>query len=704
MIEQVQWTSPSPLWNAAARVEELTLRRATLQRPTLLRFASDNFMDDFIDVMANDPARVTDFIARPETWRGVVAEKPVTAVTSVPALAQKLARLSLNAERQKRGITPLASNQVATLSSGVPSALQSVAAGNAAAAKPPPVLKLYPPAHQRYYLVTAHLVCGRTGLPDRAINAARAERVSFVMRRLLPPGEVNPNEPLPESNPATWEEYAFVLTGKTGSWQSIPAQPPQIATLVKGEEKLPLFAVNFTEDDGRKRRLFTGLVPVGRREAYMGASQSPPEDPPPQNAPKVADPRMMLVWSQVTEPWNRLLETADAARKRQGTNPLLTDPPEKPNEDVPLSGEALRQALKATREQIQTVSWYILLDFAKLLEQYLPNVWASLSRQLPSPPMSAAESALLDALGKTVIPANLITAISNASSPAPGTAGSLQAALTAMNGGSALDGRTRKEIEDGLEAITKSYDRANPDPRWPKFLFPLADSQFTGPLPPKAPNVANNPDPLLTASQRVANLADLIEKALRPAANEEMPETGLAGQPVFDTREGWFAIRCVFERPECGPLDPPLLSEPTRPFQLAGFFDPDAPARPIRIALPLDTSPAGLRKFDKNTAFMISDMLCGQIGRMKSLGLGDLIRTVLPWPLHKDLSVPDGGACLDKNDPSIQVGMICSMSIPIITICALLLLMIIVNLLDIIFRWVPYFLICFPLPGLKAKK
>ena len=30
--------------------------------------------------------------------------------------------------------------------------------------------------------------------------------------------------------------------------------------------------------------------------------------------------------------------------------------------------------------------------------------------------------------------------------------------------------------------------------------------------------------------------------------------------------------------------------------------------------------------------------------------------------------------------------------------------MIIVNLLDIIFRWLPYFLICFPVPGLKGKK
>ena len=101
------------------------------------------------------------------------------------------------------------------------------------------------------------------------------------------------------------------------------------------------------------------------------------------------------------------------------------------------------------------------------------------------------------------------------------------------------------------------------------------------------------------------------------------------------------------------------LSDPSARFQMAGFFDPDAPARPIRIALPIDTSPAGLRKHDKNTAFMISDILCGQIGRFKKLSLGDLVLSVLPWPFHKplDMSAPDQGPCVG--------GEICSLSIPI---------------------------------------
>ena len=163
----------------------------------------------------------------------------------------------------------------------------------------------------------------------------------------------------------------------------------------------------------------------------------------------------------------------------------------------------------------------------------------------------------------------------------------------------------------------------------------------------------------------------------------------------------YFVIRCVFERPNCGPLKPTVISDPTEPFLMAGFFDPDAPARPIRIGLPIDTTPAGLRKFDKNTAFMISDVLCGQIDRAKGLGLGDLVRTVLPWPLHKDLDVPDNGPC--KDDVNLSLGMICSLSIPIITICALILLMIMVSLLDIIFRWMPYFIMCLPFPKFSGK-
>jgi hypothetical protein len=684
MIEHpIQWTAPSPLWLAAAGASNGAARR-TLRQPAILRFSSDTFIEDFLAMLQSDPMQLSNFVAQPETWRGPMTE---TAVDKpLPGLRGKLNRLRLAANRG-------ASTQLAT-SSG---ASTQLALGTSA--KTPP-LKLYQPAHQRYYLVAACFVCRLAGLPDRVIDPAKQERATYVVRRLFPPGGPQSNQPVTPCDTERCEEYALVTTATGTGWQKVEGTDAP-AVLVSGEEQLPLFPSYFTEDDGRRRRLLAGLVPVGKREAYMGAAQLSSDGavvPAPStggtSSAKLVDPRMMLLWSQVTEPWKRLSETASRIKTSlQGTG-----------DAAPTVSEAAALT-KQTREQLQTLSWYILLDFAKLLEQYNPNVYAVLMGQAPQSPLTAAQTALLAALAATTINQTYVNNLRTGTPYADAAvARSLSAALTRIRGGLPFNTETAAQIEQNLESVTAPYYRNSPDAKWPAFLFPLADPVESGPQPPAKTGVVDDPDPLKALSKRIDNLSDLFEQAL-PAlpAEDQVPASAMASQPLLDAREGWFVIRCVFERPLCGALEPPVLSEPSKPFQMAGFFDPDAPARPIRIALPLDTSPAGLRKFDKNTAFMISDVLCGQIDRMKGLTLGDLILSVLPWPLHKDLSVPEGGPCTDENNPSLQVGMICSLSIPIITICALLLLMIIVSLLDIIFRWIPYFLICFPLPGFKAK-
>ena len=120
-------------------------------------------------------------------------------------------------------------------------------------------------------------------------------------------------------------------------------------------------------------------------------------------------------------------------------------------------------------------------------------------------------------------------------------------------------------------------------------------------------------------------------------------------------------IRCVYEKPLCGPLFPTLVSEASRRFHVASFFDPDAPARPIRIPMPLDISPAGLRKYKKNTGFIISDMLCGKIKQIRKFTLADLVLSVLPWPFHKGLPEPeDTGPC---KDPRGNIGSSNGMSL-----------------------------------------
>jgi hypothetical protein len=140
-----------------------------------------------------------------------------------------------------------------------------------------------------------------------------------------------------------------------------------------------------------------------------------------------------------------------------------------------------------------------------------------------------------------------------------------------------------------------------------------------------------------------------------------------------------------------------VVGEPSAPFFMAAFFDADAPARPVRISLPIDTTPAGLRKFQKNTALLCSDVLCGQVNGLRKYTLGDLVLSVLPWPFHKNLPEPEMAPC------SGGLGMICSLSIPIVTLCAIFLLIMLVFILDLFFHWIPFFFTCFPFP-LRAKE
>ena len=284
-------------------------------------------------------------------------------------------------------------------------------------------------------------------------------------------------------------------------------------------------------------------------------------------------------------------------------------------------------------------------------------------------------------------------------------------------------------VREKLEATTAMYAAgANSTlglPDWPPFHFCLAGVSAAmaavGPfsaldtLTDAGAEIASDPITGNVPGQDVALKVDrftaLFTRALDATPETDAPPIPFAlqvknalgsnlGASINDG--GWFVVRFVHQRRDCGPLHPPLVSAPTRRFKLASFFDADAPARPIRISLPADTSAAGLRKYNRNTAFVMSDMLCGQVQRAKGLGFVDLVRSVLPWPLHKALDVGSGGPC--KSGNGVDIGMICSISIPIITICALILLIIIVSLLDFIFRWLPFFILCFPARLFGAKE
>jgi hypothetical protein len=672
----VQWTAPSPLWNEL--IANGAVPPAVFGVPSILRFATDDFMQDYLNVLSTDPRKLGEFRAVPETWRGVLARPTIPAPARSFALPFQR-RGSLLRRTGATGAKASSSADTATL----------------------PRLKLYQPAHQRYYLLSACLVCASAGLPDRRVDAGRQEAIGFVMRRLFPPDGAPA-----DLGAADWDEYAWVNSGKGYFWQKVRAAGrTSDAVLVPGEERLPLFPTTFQEDDLRTRRLVTGIIPVAKREAYLGAQKvaAPPAEP---SATSQKTARKILLRKQVIEPWKAIV--AQALTVKHSVDEQIPD-------NDPLPDNKKIEARLAMREQVQVLSWLILLDLAEFLKTQIPDLW----RAVVDGARPAATGALQDAydlLQGATLNTDLVDAIQHHPSAGGGRAeiypnatipGTLRAALVRYRQAPYdIDPALKRKLE-GVELPYLRSVSTNRD-AWPPFVFPLADPEFPEQAPLAADtaivlNAEENDDLIQTPADPLDELAVALIRAMPiPPAGPE-PEIPGAAQRPADQLNGVFRIRCVYERPACGPLHDDVVSVPTEPFDLAGFFDPDAPARPIRIGLPLDTSPAGLRKFDKNTAFIMSDMLCGQIRRMKGLTFGDLVRSVLPWPLHKDISVPDGGPC-KGSDPTVSIGTICSLSIPIITICALILLMIIVTLLDFIFRWLPFFIICFPIPGLKGKK
>ncbi len=597
----VEWTSPAALWdgfNGATNADQ----RRIFRTPALLRFASDSFMQDFLGLMQVEPQRLSELLAVPEKWTSPLPD--VAPPAPVSGLRLRLAQARNTVVRRieaRKGVV-------------------RTTGWNAAPPQQP--LKLYHPAHQRYYLVAACLVCRTMGLPDRPLNTGAQERASFVIRLLRPravAAAVNPD-------PLQCDELAFV----GGEWASV-ADP---AKLQPGEEQNPLSPLTYVERDGRKRRLFNGFIPVGKRDALLGArkpSIASGAPPPP------LDTRRLQLKQQVIGPWNELEELAKrAAASLGGTNP-----------DLGLQAAAIQKA----NEQIRMIAWYLLLDLSHWLETNAPAVWAALQPGGSPGSLQGAELALYNTLG----------ALSSKGQ-------TLRDAVVQI-----------RAFEASLEATTHIFRETQPG--WPTVAFQFVAATLGGPVG-------------LTGTATRGDLEDKLAAVLpAPPAGLPAPLITRLGTIPFDSP--WLTIRCVLERPNCAALSEPVVSDPSAAFQLAAFFDPDAPARPISISMPADTTPAGLRKFDKNTAFVLSDVLCGQVSKLKSLSFLDLLLAVLPFPLHKDLSAGDPAPCSESGD---GFGMVCSFSLPIITICALLLLMIIVKLLDIVLYWMPFFQICLPLP------
>jgi hypothetical protein len=594
MTAQAQWLTPSPLWNELAALTDKTAFR----RPILLRFATDEFMDELSDVLQRRAASLRDYVARPETWRA-----PAT------------------------GLGPFG-----TASTSLPT-------------NPQP-LKLYQPVHQRFYLVAAALSCRLPGLPDHRVQPALGEKTSFVLRRVRAKaqnGDV--------FDPRQRDEAAWVGTSERGVWAPASAAAP-----AAGEERLALFPV-FFDADAARRRVLAGLIPASRRQAYATGRDAPPDagaaaGTAPSSAPSGAaaspDPRMFDFQRAVMDPWAALVEWWD--------------------EQPAVTARVADAAEQATP--------YMLLDFAEFLDTHLHEVWEAIGRRSPA--------------GLSGAPLALYTALDGATLGDRTGAGTSRITLTEALRHAAAH---RDALENvALTTTDASVLQARGRPALPAGYSPVLLTD-TGPAPSPGPlrRLIARPSGSTRANPLPRPIEGLIRDALPPQAAPGTPAPGTVATepartpslPPADARDDdWYVVRCVYERPQCGAATA-LTSPPSEPFQLASFFDPDAPARSLQVALPIDTSPAALRKYDRNVTMVLSNELRAQLKRVTSM---------------KDLV--DGSI----GGPQLDISVVCSLSLPIITLCALILLIVMVSVLNIVFFWLPSFILCLPIPGLKAKR
>lgn len=154
---------------------------------------------------------------------------------------------------------------------------------------------------------------------------------------------------------------------------------------------------------------------------------------------------------------------------------------------------------------------------------------------------------------------------------------------------------------------------------------------------------------------------------------------GLAGKSGRFDELGRLYQAVAFVRVKGKPGCPPTLiwSRPSAPFTIAAWYE-SGDATPTQIRLPDVSDREFLKKIKPNVAFVMPEGLFNMLNRND--------------PKDLQAGTADAGG-----DP-IGLQWICSFSIPIITICAFIVLYIFLTLFDLIFRWLMFIKICIPFP------
>ena len=306
-------------------------------------------------------------------------------------------------------------------------------------------------------------------------------------------------------------------------------------------------------------------------------------------------------------------------------------------------------------DQQPSISFYLLLDMLDFLQNNLPSVFNALGTDGSSvngtnrkalftelqdirrePPSAGNPDVLLADLLNSLKPYLPLVQIQQGIEPPDLSIYNLHDAQYDVN-------HTPKSVSDGY--LTLSSGR----------FYTL----FSAALDEEKQERKNNNQPWLTVPDEVK---DILK----------------TDPPNGDT----YCLRLVYEHDPCVAV----VSDQSNSFTFAKAVDPDAPARHIRIELP-SIKPKDLRKFKRGVGIQSScemNQLTNQL--MKIAGLDGITKLKTPPP------------CGSGSGGGINIGWICSFSLQILFIISFILMFVFLIVLNIVFWWIAFFRICFPIP------
>ena len=468
--------------------------------------------------------------------------------------------------------------------------------------------KLYQPLHQRYYLLTASLVCRMAGFPDKTVAPQNGEKTAFVVRRRISGLEfVWIEEPVTRQKSANAEPEVV----KERGWHLRTSEN------IKHEEQFPVHGV-MVPSQGKQRKIYYGYIPVGNRKKYVQPPHVPQRYKDQVQAPDAED--IIADYNKQLKP-QELGMSEFRSRIVASLVSLISAPSE-----VDRSAEA---------------SFYFLVDLSDFLKTWLSPIWEAINSSSP-------ESLHEDGAARSLYEELKSMTIKKDQQNDFGLLKSLRE----------INEYNIKNIVNGDESI--------PSEKSGKLVYDV--KAFS------TPGIGRDDVEGLSNYLR-DDLSDKVSKALEHSNHQphspidphrllEAVETD--GEPTFE-------LQMVYEYdPDC----PAVYSDPSRQVTFAAPLDNEAPARPVTIEMP-DIGLAGMRKSKHGVQIKMPKKLREVVSRLNK-------------------GILKGEGLSGKKE--IGVDAVCIFSIPIITLCAFIVMMIFMIALNFIFWWLPFLKICLPLP------